>query len=684
MPQLFAVDVGGTFTDLVVLDSDTGEVSFAKAPTTPDEPAAGVLAAVAKSRLDLGGAETFFHGTTLGINTILEHKGAKTGVLTTRGFRDVLEIARMGWPMYQLHWEQPPPLVPRHLRREVGERVRADGVELIPLDEGQVREEAGRLVSEGVESVAIVFLHSYAYPEHERRAAEIVAEAFPELAVTVSHQVTQEYREYERSSTTVCDASIKRRMSGYINHLEERLGEEHYAGSFLLTRCDGGVMSASEAKERPIRTLISGPASGVMGGVAISRWLEIPHLICADMGGTSFDAALIIDHEPSLTSSTRVEGMPLLVPAIDLATIGAGGGSIAWIDAGGALNVGPQSAGADPGPICYGRAGTEPTFTDAALVSGLLDPGEFLDGEIALDLEAAREGIRERIADPLGLSVEEAAGGIVALTEAKMAATLEELTIGKGFDPRDFALLVYGGGGSLVAGALASRLRIPRVIVPVSPATFSAWGMLTLDVVHDFALTSLTELLEVEPAEVRERLAGLERQAHAALEREGIEPARRKLIRSVDMRYEGQEHTLTIGLDEEVLERLSIDELRRIFDERHATVYGYSMVDPVEVTAYRVRAVGSLEKPKRRTLAAGGESADHALKGSRQAFHRESGGEFDWRIYDRGRLEAGNRLRGPAIVEEGAATTLVSPAHELTVDELGNLIMTFVGEEEGR
>ncbi len=680
MNQLFAVDVGGTFTDLVVLDGATGEVSFAKAPTTPRDPAEGVLTAIAKSTLELPGAGAFFHGTTLGINTMLEHKGAKTGVITTRGFRDILEIARMGWPMYQLHWEQPPPLVPRYLRREVTERVRADGFVLAPLDEDELRREVAWLLDQDVESIAVCFLHSYAFPEHERRAGEIIETEFPDVAVTLSHLVTQEYREYERTATTVGDATIKPRLRRYIDDLDGSLTREEFGGAFLFTRCDGGVMSAAEAKERPIRTLLSGPASGVMGGVALSRWIGIANAICADMGGTSFDAALVIDHEPALSASTRVEGLPLLVPVIELATIGAGGGSIAWIDAGGALNVGPQSAGADPGPICYGKGGTEPTFTDAALVTGLLDLERFLGGEMALDLGAAREGIQTQIAEPLGLGVEEAAGGIVTLTEAKMAATLEELTIGKGYDPRDFSLLAFGGGGSLVASALAARLGIPTVIVPQSPATFSAWGMLTLDVVHDFARTSLANLATLDPAGFGARFAELAEQARAALDREAIPAERRALLHSVDMRYEGQEHTLTIPLDSSFLADIDLARLRTIFDERHAVVYGYSMAGPVEVTAYRIRAVGSLDKPKEPAFAKGDESADHALTGSRRALHRESGGELDWSIYDRDLLVAGNRLRGPAIVEEAAATTLVSPAQELLVDELGNLVITFVKE----
>jgi N-methylhydantoinase A len=676
MGQFFAVDVGGTFTDIVVLERETGEVGFAKAPTTPAQPAEGVLAAVAKSRLSVPDASIFFHGTTLGINTMLEHKGARLGLITTKGFRDVLEIGRMLWPAYRLHWDQPEPLVPRYLRREVTERIRADGTVLEPLDEDEVRAAVEELVEQGVESIAICFLHSYAYPQHEIRAGAIVSSLFPDLSVTLSHHVTQEYREYERTATTVSDAAIKRAMVGYIEDLENNLGKKAFEGAFVLTRCDGGAMSVGEAKEQPVRTLLSGPASGVMGTAALGRLLDIPNLIGIDMGGTSFDASLVIDHEPILSPMTKVENLPLLVPVVELATIGAGGGSIAWIDAGGALNVGPQSAGSDPGPICYGRGGTEPTFTDAALVSGLLDPDNFLGGEIALDVEAARAGIERAIAGPLGLTMDEAAGGIVALTEANMGATLEELTVGKGYDPRDFSLLAYGGGGSLVAAAFARRLEIPTVIVPSSPATFSAWGMLTLDIVHDFSRTSISNLELAKPDDIRSEFEALEKQAHETLQREGITEDKRILLFSLDMRYEGQEHTLIIPLDADLLQDLSTDRLRAVFDERHKVAYGYAMADPVEVTSYRIRASGTLEKPKLATIERGDTSADDARVATRRAHHRESGGELEWTIYDRSLLKAGNRLPGPAIVQEPAATTLVAPDQELTVDDYANLVIT--------
>jgi N-methylhydantoinase A len=678
LSSIFAIDVGGTFTDIVVLDGRTGKVGLAKTPTTPEGPSEGVLRAVDKAGISMPQAAAFFHGTTLGINTVLEHKGARAGLVTSKGCRDVLEIARMNWPMYRLHWDQPPPLIPRPLRQEVNERIRADGLILADFTEDELCTVVDHLLKEGAESIAVCFLHAYAFPENEQRAGAIIERKWPQVEYTLSHLVSREYREYERTATTVVDAMIKPTMGAYIDRLSESLSIEGFCGQFFITRCDGGVMSGAEAKERCIRTLISGPASGVSGGAALARWLGIKNLITIDMGGTSFDAALIIDQEPILKSMTHIEGVPLLMPVIEMATIGAGGGSIAWIDAGGALHVGPQSAGAVPGPVCYGRGGTEPTFTDAAVVSGLLDPGFFLGGEVELDTDAARAGIEEKIAEPLGLSVYDAASGIVTLTEAKMAATLEEITIGKGYDPRDFTLLAYGGGGSLVGSALASRLGVPAVLVPRSPAAFSAWGMLTLDIVHDFSKTFVSQLDKLAPSDLIGTFRQLEADGLRALQREGVSQQERQLLRSVDMRYELQEHTLSVPLPGS-LEDLDFADLRRRFDEAHKVAYGYEMPEPVEVVAYRVRAVGSLEKPSRPSVPRGSEDNEHAVKGMRKAVHRESGGEFDWTIYDRELLRAGNVIRGPAIIEEPTATTLVAPSQRAAVDTMGNLLITAEG-----
>jgi N-methylhydantoinase A len=671
----FGVDVGGTFTDIVVLDEETGALTFAKTSTTSRAPRDGVLEAVCKADLDLAEAELFFHGTTLGLNTVLERKGARVGVITSRGFRDALEIGRMSWPLYRLHWDQPPPLVPRHLRRAVTERVRADGTVVAPLDDAEVRSAIEALLEQDVETIAVCFLHAYLAPAHERRVGEIIEAEYPGVGYTLSHVVSREYREYERTATTVVDAMVKSRMTRYVDALEGSLADRAFAGSLLVTRCDGGVMGAREVAERSVRSLISGPASGIAGAATLGRWLGLDKVLAVDMGGTSFDAGLVIDGQPSVGAIAEIGGVPLLMPVIELATIGAGGGSIAWIDDGGAPEVGPQSAGAEPGPICYGRGGTEPTFTDAALVSGLLDGDAFLGGQLRLDPEAAARGIAERIARPLGLSTLDAAAGVVALTEAKMAATLEEISVGKGHNPRDFTLLAYGGGGPLIAGALAARLEIPTVVVPPSPGTFSAWGMLTLDVVHDFSRTRVGPLEGLDAPLIARRFAELEAEGDAALERERIPAHRRRCLRSIDMRYQSQEHALPVPITGLPLESDGLERLRRDFDERHRAAYGYQLPDPVEVVAFRVRAVGTLDNPPRPACVPDGSVLADAVKGVREATHRESGGAFEWTVYDRARLRPDHEVTGPAIVEEPSATTLVGPTKTLRVDGLGNMLI---------
>jgi N-methylhydantoinase A len=674
--DVFAVDVGGTFTDIVVLDSQTGDVSIAKVPTTPSDPSEGVLQAIERTGLNLGSSRIFFHGTTLGINTVLERKGARTGLLTTRGFRDELEIARMNWPMHRLHWDRPEPLVPRVLRREIDERIAADGVALNVLDEENVRQTIEELIAEGVDSIAVCFLHAYAFPDHERRVGEIIASSYPQLDFTLSHVVTQEYREYERTATAVVDAMIKPRIARYIHQLDAVVRGRGFKGELFITRSDGGVMSAAEAAAKSVRTLVSGPASGIMGSVTLGRSLGARNVLAIDMGGTSFDCALVVDHEPILRSISHVEGVPLLMPMIELATIGAGGGSIAWIDAGGALEVGPQSAGAVPGPVCYRNGGTEPTFTDAALVSGLIDPAYFLGGEILLDVEAARSSIQEKIAVPLGLSIDEAASGIVALTEAKMATTLEQITVGQGHDPRDFVLVAYGGGGPLTAASLALRLNIPRIVIPRLPAAFSAWGMLTLDIVHDFSKTLIGKLDDLGPSEILATFAALEADAARTLEREGVPPEARQMPKAIDMRYENQEHTLSIPLPNDWSADGHLEDLREQFENRHRAAYGYTVPDPVVVVAYRIRAIGLLEKPRPHSPKDAPPSAGEALKGRRTVQHRESGGEFDCAIYDRDLLQSGTVIQGPAIVEEPTSTTLVPPGQDLTIDIAGNLVIS--------
>lgn len=673
MSSYVAVDIGGTFTDLIAFDPERG-VTLSKVSTTPADPTEGVRRALSKAGIELAAVDCLFHGTTLGVNTLLEGEGAPTGLITTAGFRDVLEIGRMNWPMYHLHWEKPRPLIPRRLRFEVTERIGADGSILKPLSRDDVLDAGRALRDAGIGSVAVSLINAYAYPQHEEQIAVTLGEEFPELVVTLSHRLTREFREYERTATTAVDAIIRPRMSRYLNALDESLRADGLTGALLITRSDGGVMDVEEARRACVKTLLSGPASGVMGAAALGAALHLPRVIAADMGGTSFDAALIIDGEPAISSATKINDVPLLIPVVDLDTIGAGGGSIAWIDSSGALDVGPRSAGAVPGPICYGRGGTEPTFTDAAIVSGLLDPAFFLGGEIKLDADAARSGIDDQIATKLRMNVREAAAGIIALAEAKMAATLEDLTIGKGFDPREFTLIAYGGAGPLVANALAARLEVPTIVIPRLPAAFSAWGMLTLDQVRDFSLTRISTLGDLDTTEILDVYNALAEQALRAFEAGRVPPERQKLVRSIDMRYENQEHTLTLRLGETT--KINTEGLRGLFDKGHKAEYDYALTDPVEVVTYRLRSTALLDHPTLPALDPMPRDSTVALKGIRQASHRESGGEREWSIYDRALLGPGALVQGPAIIEEPSATAPVLPGYDAHVDTSGNLVIT--------
>lgn len=672
-----AIDIGGTFTDLVYFDEVRG-LLLEKVPTVPGSPADGVLAAIDKGKVELNQVTRFFHGTTLGINTLLEGKGAITGLIATAGFRDVLEIGRMNWPMYRLHWQKPAALVPRHLRTEVRERISADGRVLAELAVDDVLAAGEFFQQRGVASVAVSLINGYAHPQHEEEIARILGEHYPDLAVTLSHRLTREFREYERTCTTVIDAIIRPRLTRYLEVLEDTVRSRGLNSPLLVTRSDGGVMDVSASRHAGVRTLLSGPASGVMGAAVLASDLSLSKAIAADMGGTSFDAALIVNGEPLIASSTRVQGFPLLMPVVDLVTIGAGGGSIARIDASGALEVGPSSAGADPGPIAYGKGGSEPTVTDAAIVTGLIAPESFLGGEVVLDREAAVQGISDKIAAPLGLSVGEAAAGIMDLAEAKMAATLEDLTVGRGLDPREFSLIAYGGGGPLVANALAARLELQSVIIPPLPAAFSAWGMLTLDEVRDFAITRIASLGDLDSDALEKDFARLTDEAARVFDTSRVPVERRRFIRSLDMRYENQEHSLTVRASSGDMTPAA---LRVMFDAEHRSQYGYELADPVEVVTYRVRGVALLERPPRAERQGKLSEAEPASSGTRWVRHRGTSAEGEWPIYDRSELQPGDTVIGPAIIEEATATIPVLPRYRAAADSLGNLVLTKDGSQ---
>ena len=680
----FAVDVGGTFTDLISWDLRSGEVRSNKT-LTMIEPSQGVLDVIRKEKLPLRDVNLFVHGTTLGINAVLEKKGASTGLITTKGFRDVIEIARMDRPdMYNILYQKPPALVPRHLRLEVDERMNARGGVLRPLERAGVADAIHWFRRHKVQAVAVCLLHSYANPAHEEEIGEIFARQAPEIYVTLSHRILREYSEYERTMSAVMNSYIQPKVQGYLDHLQENLQKEGFSRRFLLLRSSGGAMSFTEARESPIFTLMSGPAGGVLGASRLSAATGLANLITADGGGTSFDVSLIVKGQPRIVSETRIEGYKLLLPIMDIRSIGAGGGSMASIDAGGALQVGPESAGSNPGPICYGRGGKQPTVTDAALCMGLLDPKYFLGGEMQLNYESASAAINSKIAEPLGLDLRRASSGILAIVETKMAGAIREITVEKGFDPRDFALLAFGGSGPFFACNLARKCEIGKVVIPVAPANFSAMGMLLSDLVHHYSRTMILDLKDPTADQIDSIFRELESLGRGALDSDGIPAERREFHRSLDMRYCGQGgHSVTVALPTGTFTAEQQQGLEAWFHQMHASTYGHRTEEPVQIVHFRLQAVGRVEKPEFRPIRSGDENASHAIKQRRDVYWRELDRIVPFPVYDRAKLLAGNSLAGPAIVEEATATSVLGPADKLTVGAYGDLIIEIAPPSGG-
>ena len=669
-----AVDIGGTFVDAVAYDGRTGEVRLHKASTTPEEPARGVLNAVSGLIDDLAGVDEFVHGTTLGLNAVLQRRGADVGVITNEGFRDVLEIARGDVPgrqMYNFTYRPPAPLVPRRHRVGVPGRIDAQGREVVPLDESAVAEAARYLVEEcGLRSLAICFLHSYLDPSHEQRAAEIVRRTYPDVLVSISSDVTREYREYERTSTVVLDAYIRPVLGDYLSDLERRLAASGLAVPLHIMRSGGGAMTAQVARRAPLATVLSGPAGGIVGAAFLARELGWDRVISFDVGGTSVDACVIDGGVPGDTYEAAIDGFPLLMPIFDIRTIGAGGGSIAWLDDG-LLKVGPQSAGAVPGPVCYGGGGTEPTLTDAAMVLGYLDPGDFLGGAMTVDADAARRAVEERVAQPLGLSVTEAAAGVFRVLLARTVGALREITVERGLDPREFTLLAFGGAGGLLAAMLTREMGLRRCVVPRAPGAFSAWGMLNSDLEYDFATTVLRPLDDTVLAELAGTFEELERQGDEVLAAQGVEPGDRTLIRRYDLRYRGQEHTLAVeaGPDDDAQTLLAR------FHALHRARFGHELPEPGEILTIRVRAVGRLPKPPLVPLPAG-DGTPPVPSRHRDAYDVATGRMGPFAVYHRAALAPGHSVPGPAVVEEGTSTTVIFSDQVLTVDAYGQLEVT--------
>lgn len=676
------IDVGGTFTDLVLIDDASGRMCYAKELTTPEDLAQGVLRGVERL-LSMAGASMadvsyLAHGTTIGTNALIERRGAKVGLITSRGFGDVLEIARIERPdegLYDINVDLPDPLVPRYLRREVDERVGADGQVVRELDIDSAYMAAGELKQSGVESLAICLLFSFCNPSHELRLRQICQEVMPDVPVTVSCEIAPEFREFERTSTTVLNAYLLPITSRYIDSLSAQLEAKYGPVDLRLMQASGGAMPAGAAKVQAVQMVNSGPAGGALATGLVGRLAGEDRVIGVDMGGTSFDVSLIAGGEPRLRSEGEFEGYPVKMPLIDVEGIGAGGGSIAWVDPGGALSVGPRSAGADPGPACYGLGGEQPTVTDANLVLGRLNPDYFLGGDMPLDLEAARRAISRHIAEPLGFTVEQAAVGILRVVNANMARGISVNSTQKGFDVREFALLAFGGAGPLHAVELAEDLAIPRVIVPPYCSVFSAFGVVASDLRHDYVSTLAMSEEQLEPADVAQAFAALEAEALAQLEAERVPSESIQLQRSADVRYAGQSYEITIPLPRS--DAFDEDDLKGLIDEFHATherLYAYSdRREPVELINVRLAAIGRV--PQVDLTHQAPDPGSEARPKQRRPVVYPGRGQVDSAVYERDSLRLDSRVSGPCLIEERTSTTVIPPGWTARVDRAGSLIV---------
>jgi len=682
MPYKLGIDVGGTFTDFLLMDEE-GNAEVYKSLTTAKDISQGVidgLRAIAEtkgSKLEefLQNVTLIVHGTTITTNTILTRTGAKTGFITTKGFRDPLILKRgVKKEQYDFHCAPPPPIVPRYLIQVVEERVDCEGKEVTPLVEADVYQAIEKFKREGVEAVGVTFLFSFLNPSHEIRVGEILRKEMPDAFISLSSEVMPQVRLYERCSTTALNSYVGVVLRQYLEKAQQRLKELKFDGVLLIMQSNGGVMSAEIATKFPVNTLLSGPAGGPTAGLSYASLYNTSDIITIDMGGTSFDACLVKGGIAPLSMGGEIGGQWLSTPMLDIHTIGAGGGSIAWVDAGGVLQVGPESAGADPGPVCYDRGGESPTVTDADLLLGYLDPNYFHGGRIKLNLEKATKAIEEKIAQPLNISVIEAAEGIYRLVNSRMSSALAVITTQRGFDPRDFSLITAGGAGPIHATAIAEELGISRTIVPRHSSVFCAEGMLMCDLRYEYVRTYPRAIEDVDIETLNQLYLDIAEEGTKTLNAEGIASERISTSYDMDMRYIGQYSEVTvpfeIGKDRKISHEL-FNSIVAAFHERHDILYGYSLPNAkVEIVNLRLSCKGITDKPEMRKHDYKGKDASPALKNKRRAFFE--GRFMETLVYDVEKLEFGNRVSGPALLEQATTTVVVPPRWVVTCDEYGN------------
>ena len=677
-----ATDVGGTFTDLVAFETDPSSggpiVRIAKTDTTPPHYEEGVLRVMEKAGIDAASVSFLTHGTTVVINALTERRGVRVGLITTEGFRDTLEIARGNRPdFFNLHYAKPEPFVPRRLRREVRGRMSYRGEELHPVDLSPLPEILSDFAAEGVEAVAICFLHAYANPAHEQAVQSEVGRLWPEVSVIASHRITREWREYERTSTTVLSAYVQPVAQAYLERLDAGLAERGFAGGLYVMQSNCGVDSLASVSRMPITMVESGPASGVWGAAELGRLIGEPDVIALDIGGTTAKCSLVESSHVRIMTDYWIErsrasaGYPIMVPVVDLVEIGNGGGSIAWVDGYGKLHVGPRSAGAAPGPAAYGRGGSEATTTDANLWLGRINPDYFCGGERRADMDAVKRAV-ETVGERLGVDADEAARGIVRIANNNMVNALKLVSVNRGFDPRDFTLVAFGGGGAMHAVALAQELGVSKVVVPAGASAFSAWGMMMSDLRRDYVVTRLADLGPENAAAIEAAFADAEERALEQFAAEGFHASQVRFARFGRFRYRNQEHTTEVRLDEGRVHAGRIAEIEAAFHDAYEREYTYRLDAPVEMQGFHLVAsvqIGKLTLAKReatrtdvRSAHKGQRMVDYALEGR----HRAA-------IYDGGRLEPGMRFEGPAIVEDPGTTVVLHPGNRTEVDGFGNI-----------
>ena len=672
------IDIGGTFTDLVGLRN--GEIVIDKTSTTPDDPTRGVADALSGVDADISAISDFLHGTTIAINTVLERKGANTALITTKGFRDVYAMGRNNRPeAFNLEFRRPRPLVPRSLTWEVSARMMATGEEIDPLNDGEVEAIGRELLAQDVSSVAVCLIHAYSDPAHERRIGEILARVCPGMFVSLSHDILREYREYERTSTTALNAYVGPRVRDYLDRLEGFLSDGQFGGSIQIMRSNGGTMSLGQARVQPVTMMESGPVAGMIAAGRIAEILGLEQCIGFDMGGTTAKASLITDGAPEVSEDYYIggysRGQPMQLPVVDIVEVGAGGGSIAWTDARGGLHVGPESAGADPGPACYGKGGDVPVVTDADLVLKRLNADRFLSGRMGLDTALSEAAIKEKIGDPVGLSVADAALGIAKIADASMSLAVRTVSVERGCDPRDTAMIAFGGAGPLHAVAIAREIFIPRVIIPRYPGNFSALGMLLAPWRQDFVRTFVGDLAHIDQAVAGAAFDELRNAGNERIALEGLNASDTDMQFAADLRYRGQEHTIPVplgGADD--LAAGGSDALRQTFDRLHDRRYGHAAPDEsIQIVNLRLilRATGAdtsfdwMSEPYR--------PVDAQLDQTRDVIFDDPASPLASRVVWRPGLAPGAVVEGPAVIEEPNSTTLIFPGDVAKVTEHGHL-----------